>query len=129
MELLTQEEVEEAMRSRPRGLRLGEHLVRSGRITERDLYEALSAHSGIPLGRPPVEDVSKRATRVLPREVARRWNVLPYRVAMGQLHLLTSDVPTEEMERDLASLSGLEIRFRLAPPRDVAELAAEHLGP
>jgi adsorption protein B len=127
MRRLSREEIEEAARTLPRGVRLGEHLVRSRKLSEDDLYIALSAHAGIPLGRPPGRELSRGATRILPAEAARRWNVLPYRVAMGQLHLLTADVPTEEMTRDLMAITGLEIRFRLVRPHDLKELAAEYL--
>ncbi len=128
MRRLTEGELEDALRALPRGWRLGEYLVRSSRLSEEHLYEALSSHAGIPLGRPLAQDVSRRATRALPAEAARRWKVLPYRIAMGQLHLLTSDVPTEDMSRHLAQLSGLEIRFRLVRPHDFEEMSAEYLG-
>jgi bacteriophage N4 adsorption protein B len=128
MRRLSPEEVEGAVREAPRGLRLGEYLVHTRRLSEQEIYEALSAQAGIPLGRPPGREVYPRVTRVLPAEAARRWKVLPYRVAMGQLHVLTSDVPSEEMARELAGLSGLEIRFRLVRPRDFEELSAAYLG-
>jgi adsorption protein B len=128
MRCLSTDEIEEALRTIPEGLRLGEHLVQSHRLSEEDLYLALSAHAGIPVGRPPAREVNRGATRALPAAAARRWKVLPYRVAMGQLHLLTSDVPSEDMTRDLSSLSGLEIRFRLVRPRDLEELSAQYLG-
>ena len=73
-------------------------------------------------------ELNRGATRVLPAGAARRWKVLPYRVSMGQLHLLTADVPTEEMTVELAKLSGLEIRFRLVLPREYEELAEQYLG-
>jgi bacteriophage N4 adsorption protein B len=128
MRCVSREEVDEALRHIPNGLRLGEYLVRSRKLSEEQLYEALSSHAGIPLGRPGARDVSRLATRTLPAESVRRWRVLPYRVAMGQLHVLTTDVPTEEMSRHLAALSGLEIRFRLVRPRDFNRMAAEYLG-
>jgi adsorption protein B len=123
MRRLSREQVAEALRALPRGLRLGEYLVDLQKLSEEDLYEALSAHAGIPVGRPSGREVNRLATRALPAEAARRWKVLPYRIAMGQLHLLTADVPTEEMTRELATLSGLEIRFRLVRPRDFEDLA------
>jgi hypothetical protein len=128
MQRLSRVEVDEALRAAPRGLRLGEHLVRSRKLTEEELYIALSAHAGIPLGRPAANEVSRPAIRILPEEVSRRWRVLPYRVAMDQVHLLTSDVPTEAMARDLSSACELELRFRLVLPRDLDELLAEYLG-
>jgi adsorption protein B len=128
MRRLSTDEIQEALRTMPDGLRLGEHLVQSRRLTEEDLYLALSAHAGIPVGRPLAREVNRGATRALPAAAARRWKVLPYRVAMGQLHLLTSDVPSEDMTRDLSSLSGLEIRFRLVRPHDLEELSEQYLG-
>lgn len=128
MQKVSLEEVESAVREAPRGLRLGEYLVHTRRLSEQDIYEALSAQAGIPLGRPPRREFQSPATRALPAEAARRWKVLPYRVAMGQLHVLTTDVPNEEMARCLAEFSGLEIRFRLVCPRDFEELSAVYLG-
>lgn len=128
MRRLSREQLAEALQSTPRGMRLGEHLVLSRKLTEEELYVALSAHAGIPLGRPSAGEVRRGATRALPATAARRWRVLPYRIAMGQLHLLTSEVPTEEMTRDLESLSGLQIRFRLVRPRELDDLAEAYLG-
>lgn len=54
---------------------------------------------------------------------------MPYRVAVGQLHVLTPDLPSEEMTRELAGLSGLEIRFRLVRPGEFDALAREYLPP
>jgi adsorption protein B len=128
MRRLSVEELEEALRSAPPQLRLGEHLVLSRKLSEDDLYEALSVHAGVPLGRPPARELQSGATRAIPASAARRWRVLPYRVAMGQLHLLTAEVPDEAMSRELSSLSGLEIRFRLVPPSELAELTERYLG-
>ncbi len=128
MRRVSREELAEALRSAPAGVRLGEYLVRSHMLSEEELYAALSAHAAIPLGMPSRGELKRGATRALPAHVARRWKVLPYRVALGQLHLLTSEVPTEEMTRELESITGLEIRFRLVRPRDLEELAEEHLG-
>lgn len=128
MRRLSPEELEEALRTTPRGVRLGEHLMRSHKLSEEELYLALSAHAGIPVGCPSAREVSRRATRTLPVAAVRRWKVLPYRIAMGQLHLLTSDVPSEDMTRDLSALSGLEIRFRLVRPRDLEELSTHYFG-
>jgi adsorption protein B len=124
---LSKEEVERAVRELPPGMRLGEYLVHRAQISEDHLYEALSSHAGIPLGCPPRREFSRAAARVLPAEALRRWRVLPYRIALGQLHVLVTDVPSDEMSRQLAGLCNLEIRFRLVRPRDFEELAAEFL--
>ncbi len=116
-------EIDEALRTAPAGARLGEHLMRLRKVTEDDVYRALSTQAGIPLGAPAADDVSRTASRALPAEVAKRWSVLPYRVVMGQLHLATTEAPSEEMVRELARATPLDLRFRLTPPGEFRKLA------
>jgi bacteriophage N4 adsorption protein B len=126
---LSKEEIEAAVRELPSGVRLGEYLVRHARLSEDHLYEALSSHAGIPLGLPPRRELNRAAARTLPADAMRRWHVLPYRIALGQLHVVVTDVPSDEMSRNIARLCDLEIRFRLVRPRDFDKLAAELLAP
>jgi bacteriophage N4 adsorption protein B len=122
-------ELEDALCACPQGMRLGEYLMRQRGLPCDRLYRALSTQSGIPLGLPDNLVVSRAATRILPAATARRWKLLPYRVAAGQLHLLTSEVPSEPMVRELASISNLELHFRLVPPDQFESLAEAYLPP
>jgi adsorption protein B len=126
LHLLDPDELQQALASQPVGVRLGEHLRRLHQLSEEDLYRALSIQAGLPLGAPAREDVSRLATRTLPAAAMRRWRVMPYRVDLGQLHLATAEVPSEEMTRDLASFSSLELRFRLVQPRDFEDLVEDY---
>ncbi|MCP5110952.1 MAG: glycosyl transferase family protein, partial [bacterium] len=47
---LTPDELELARRGKPRGVRLAEHLVHTGMLSEEELYEALSLQLGLALG-------------------------------------------------------------------------------
>ena len=116
-----------AAANRPAGLRLGEFLVRAGFVSEDDIYRALSEQAGVPLGLPVAADVDPLATRLLPASAARRFHVIPYRVDLGQLHLATDELPSEEMTRNLAAFSNLTPRFRLVSPRDFAGLTDTYL--
>lgn len=122
MRCLHMDELQSAILSLPSGSRLGEHLIQLKKLTEDNLYRALSSQTGIPLGAPLDWEVSRAAVRMLPADMARRWRVLPYRVDMGQLHLATTEAPCEEMVRELASASGLSLRFRLVAPREFEKL-------
>ena len=55
--------------------------------------------------------------------------MVPYRVAQGQLHVLTSEIPSEEMTRELSSVSTLPIRYRLLPPGELRKLAGRYHRP
>jgi adsorption protein B len=118
------EDLEWALRTRPAGRRLGEHLVAHSLLSEDEVYRGLSAQSGIAFGLPPADDWNRLAARALPLEAVRRWKALPYRIAVGQIHVITPEVPTDEMARDLEQLSALQIRFRLVRPAEFAEAAA-----
>jgi adsorption protein B len=122
MRCLNSDEVQKAMRSLPSGSRLGEHLVQLQKLTEENLYRALSSQAGIPLGAPEGREVSRMATRMLPADVTKRWKVVPYRVDMGQLHVATTEVPSEAMARELAGASALDLRFRMVAPREFEKL-------
>ncbi len=126
MRCLLPEELERAMNSAPRGVRIGQHLLAHRLISEEHLYRALSAQAGIPLG-VPHDQVRRPTTRMLPATAVRRWQVMPYRVSGGQLHLLTADVPGEEMTRELKRLSRLDLQFRLVRPAELAALAQQYL--
>lgn len=122
MHYLNKDDVESAMLSLPSGSRLGEHLIQLNKLTEDHLYRALSSQAGIPLGAPLDWEISRTAARMLPAEMAMRWHVLPYRVDMGQLHLATTESPSEAMMRELAGASALNLRFRLVTPREFERL-------
>jgi len=125
---LSAAEIQAALASQPRGVRLGEYLLQSEQLSEENLYRALSLQTGLELGLPRAAEVSAPATHALPAYTARRWKVLPYRVSAGQMHLLTPEIPTSEMLRDLEAVATLELRFRLVQPRDYDRMADRYLG-
>jgi adsorption protein B len=122
MRCVEMKEIQAALRTMPAGSRLGEHRVQMRKVTENKLYQALSAQAGIPLGAPAKVEVDRMAVRTLPADLVKRWHVLPYRVEMGQLHLVTTESPSEEMVRELAQATPLDLRFRLAMPAEFRKL-------
>ena len=120
-------EVESAALSIPKGLRLGEYLVRLQKLSEKNLYEALSLQAGIPSGSVCYADVDRLATRALPAAASRRWRVLPYRIETGKLHVAVDDLPSAELKRSLRGLSPLEIRFHLVRPNEFEMLFEDYL--
>ena len=124
---LAPEELEAALASKPEERRLGEHLMKLGLITEEELYLALSVQNNVPLGKPDPSSVSAPITRSLPAAVSRRWSVLPFRIAAGELHVAGSNLPDEEMQSDIARFSSLAMRFHLVTPTEYEELVRQYL--
>jgi hypothetical protein len=122
-----QADVDEALALKAAGERIGEYLVRRGKLSEAELYVALSLQQNLPLAAPDASEISEPATRAVPAEVARRWKVLPFRIVAGQLYVAGPELPSEEMTLDLQRFSKLEVRFHLLTPTDFEELARVYL--
>jgi bacteriophage N4 adsorption protein B len=122
---LDQAVLDSVLATKPAQRSLTAHLLKSGVIDERDLYEAISLEQNLPMGKP--EHVSAPVTRSFPAEVSRRLQVLPFKVVAGSLHVAGPEPPTEEMHRELSTFSSMEIRFQLVTPTEFEELTREYL--
>jgi hypothetical protein len=125
---ITESELAGALASKPAARRLGEHLMLLGMITEEDVYAALALQNNLPIGKPEPSSVSLPVTRALPAAVAKKWRILPFRIVAGELYMAGSELPGDEMQREIRRFSSLEIRFQLVTPTDYAELALKYLG-
>jgi adsorption protein B len=119
--------LEVALEHKPPGDRLGDYLLRIGVLSESALYEALSVQQDLPFGLPDGSPISKQATRSLPAAVARKWKVLPFRVASGELFLAGPELPSAEMAEDLRRFSRLSIRYHLVTPDEYERMAKAYL--
>jgi adsorption protein B len=117
-----------ALASRPQSVRLGEHLVHLGELTEETLYEALSLQQGLPFARLNPEEVSLHVARSLPDRVVRQWRVLPFKVSEGSLHLASPDLPIPALSTNLRAFTALEIRLHLITPSDYEKLTTSLLS-
>jgi hypothetical protein len=116
--------LEEALKTCPTGVRLGEHLIDTGRLTVRALYEALSFQQGLPLASIDAREVRPEIARALPEHLLRRWQVLPFKTSEGALYLASPEVPSVEMTTHLAQFTKLELRFHLLPAQEFHSLTA-----
>jgi adsorption protein B len=116
-------DVRRALENRLPGIRLGEHLVQHGIITEDELYEALSLQQSLPSGRLEPWVISSHVARALPRRVVRDWRVLPFRISSGSMFLASPEIPTDDLARILRGFTRLSLRFHLVTPQNFEELA------
>jgi adsorption protein B len=112
-----------ALETQPQGMRLGEHLVQLGVITEDELYEALSVQQSLPSGRLEPWVINTNIARALPSRVVREWRVLPFRIASGNMFLASPEIPTDDLTRTLRGFTRLSLRFHLVTPQNFEELA------
>jgi bacteriophage N4 adsorption protein B len=116
-------EVLRGIETQPLGMRLGEHLILLGLITEDELYETLSLQQSLPYGRLEPWVISPNVARSLPGRVVREWRVLPFRIAAGSMFLASPEIPTDALTRALRGFTRLSLRFHLVTPRNFEELA------
>jgi type IV pilus assembly protein PilB len=123
----TESDVLAALAIQPHGVRLGEYLVELGKISEDELYEALSLQQSLPAGRLEPWVINTNIARALPRRVVREWRVLPFRIAAGNLFLASPEIPSDELSHALRGFTRLSLRFHLVTPKNFEELAASLL--
>jgi len=125
---VAQADVDEALALKGEDERIGEYLVRRGKLSEAELYLALSLQQNLPLGAPDASEISERATHAVPAEVSRRWRLLPYRVLAGQLLVAGPELPCDAMTEDLRRFTKMEVKFHLVTPTDFEALARTYLN-
>lgn len=121
---LTASALSAAIESRPASARLGEHLVNTGCISARDLYEALGLQQGLPVAKVEPLAIPAGIARALPERIIRERRVVPFRVADGSLFLAGPEIPTGETAQAIRSFTALEPQFHLLPPRAFEDLVA-----
>lgn len=103
-----------------RSMRLGEHLVRLGFITEEQTLQALSdklAEPIIPLG---TIDVNMEAVEKIPEPVAKKYNIFAYGLdETGNLMVVTNDPLNFYGIEDVRLVTGLNIKVALATKNEV----------
>jgi adsorption protein B len=117
-----QEDLDAALATQPAGTRLGEHLIAMGKLSEEELYEALSLQQHLPLAIVDAGAVPLRVARSLPAHIAKQWKVLPFRIEAGRLDVASPELPVVAMETALRGHTSLEVRFHLITPLRFREL-------
>lgn len=113
-QIVTREQVDAAVGTQPRGVRLGEHLLSLELVNEDQLYLALSLQQQVPMA--DIETVPRSIGRSLPLHVMRDRQVLPFRIAPGGLEVCSPEPPDAETVKLIGGFTRLEVRFFLMPP-------------
>jgi type IV pilus assembly protein PilB len=107
-----------AMQSKS-GKRLGRLLVDNGTITDVVLLDVLGRQFRLPNLKLRAGLYEKAATAMLPREFARRLEVLPMFKVHDTLTLATSDPQAIPVQDEIRELTGLKLRLVLASREEI----------
>jgi type IV pilus assembly protein PilB len=117
--LVSNEQIEAALeQQRGSGKRLGEVLVETGALEERDLVDALADFFGLEVTHLRRDAPEPAALALVPEEVARENLVIPVHVDGDVLHVAVAQ-PSDDLRFLLTEASGHSVRLRLAPASDI----------
>ena len=103
-----------------RSMRLGEHLVRLGFITEEQTLQALSDKLAEPIITLGTIDVNMEAVEKIPEPVAKKYNIFAYGLdETGNLMVVTNDPLNFYGIEDVRLVTGLNIKVALAAKNEV----------
>jgi Ca-activated chloride channel family protein len=120
--LITVAQLQEAQEAqKQRGGRLGAHLVDLGHVAAADLTEFLSRQYGVPAIHLAEFEIDPNVIRLLPREIAERYAVVPVNRAGGSLIVAMSDPSNIFAIDDIKFFTGYNIEVVVAADSDVRE--------
>jgi adsorption protein B len=97
-------------------------LLERGLLNEENLSHAVSLKGAVPLVAVTLAECRKRIARLLPREVGKRFHIIPYSVKDGKLFVVGPRVPEGNWQAELASWTQLPIEFQLVTKTNFEEL-------
>lgn len=85
--ILSEAELSEGMRDKPRHIMLGDWLIQNGHITRPQLGQALSRQFEVPYEEIDVSAINPQVIRLLPEKLARARKILPLAIVRRSLRL------------------------------------------
>jgi type IV pilus assembly protein PilB len=114
--LVTEEQLERALQDQAKtGLRVGEQLMRSGAVDERELTYILAEQFDIEVGDLSHQAPDPQVAGRLREEVARRFLALPLRDVDGVVDVVVGD-PQPGMEAEIRRALGSAVQLYAVPP-------------
>jgi len=103
--LLAREQLEEALRERVSGQRIGEIIVERGWVTASAIAHALAEQYGFPFMTLDHEELDLKVSTLLPETLARRYEALPVRFLSDNVLLVAVTDPANVLASDAIRLA------------------------
>ena len=129
--LLSQTDLDEVLRTKAPGQKIGRALVERGLVTEQQLTQALSQLLSVPWVSLYHIDFSKPLLARVPRDVAERFGLVPIfvRNVKGQgetLYVATDDPTNDQALAEVSRVAGLPTRPMIASSSDIQATLRVH---
>jgi type II secretory ATPase GspE/PulE/Tfp pilus assembly ATPase PilB-like protein len=127
--LIDTEQMQDITQAADQGERkLEEVLVEQGYISPRDLMRALSIQLKVPLIDLKRHTISPEILKLIPEELARKYNVLPLDVIGKSLALVMADIMNVGTIGDIAAVTRMRIEPMMGFPDEIREAIDRNYG-
>lgn len=127
--VVSEKQLEEAIQRQVLyGGRLGTSLYELGMITEERLQDALARANGLPAGGFDPREIEPAALALLPRAIAEKYKVCPYKLKGRTLQLLMVAPRDHEALAQIGFRIGCILKPIVVPEFRMLELLAQHYG-
>ena len=127
--LITDEQLKKALEEQTQlGGRLGEHLIRLGFVTEEDILDCLSQQYGVPSINLRHFDIDESIIRLIPADVARKYQFVPVSKTGATLTVAMSDPTNVFAMDDITFITGYRVEPVVASEEALREALDKYYG-
>jgi len=126
---ISQEQLHEALRlQQEEGGRLGSNLVKLGHIAEQELTELLSRHFGVPSVDLAGVEIDEGILKIIPGDIARKYTILPVSKAGATVTLAMIDPTNVFAMDDVKFMTGYRVEPVVASEAQIRIAIDQHYG-
>jgi type IV pilus assembly protein PilB len=127
--LITQQQLDKALAEQKQGGgRIGEHLVRLGYVSEEDILDCLSQQYGVPSINLRHFDIDESIIRLIPADVARKYQFIPVSKTGATLTVAMSDPTNVFAMDDITFITGYRVEPVVASEEALREAIDKYYG-
>lgn len=126
---ISNKQLEEALEmSKQNGMILGDALLELGHVDEKTLYKGLEYHFHVPYVDVSETVINKDAVSMIPEVLAKKHAVIPIKKEKNVLTVAMSDPLDFYAQDDVKNASGLEVAVVISPKKDILNAIDRYYG-
>ncbi len=128
-QLITQDQLEKVLEDQQQtGGRVGQHLVKNGFVSEEDILDCLSQQYGVPSINLRHFDIDDSIIRLIPADVARKYEFIPVSKTGATLTVAMSDPTNVFAMDDITFITGYRVEPVVASEEALRESIDKYFG-
>ena len=128
--IITEDDIRMALEEQKHsGCRIGEALVKLGIVDQEDIDWALSNQLDIPYVRLNEQTIDQNAVKLVPRELARKYNLIPIILTGDELHIALADPLDKTAVEEVEKATGCRVTVSMPVIRELTEMLDLFYGP